>query len=370
MEENTTIMNDWCPSCRESCRDHATICTVCGDSLQSRPSLPTPNNEPSFRLITVSDLRPSDFPLNVTDMEASNHEIAALLGGLRERVSGIRQQVAEIRQRIAASTTADDDFALPPEIMDPQQGASSRSRPTSQDALDAIPRIIIKQNMSMVLEATLRVGNTTYAAVCGDFGPLPPIDLEDKLLAIAEPRTGKGGVLSDSTKLAISDGAILFMERGDGVSFVRKAMLAQEAGACAVVIGNNVSAVWPYTMKDSIGEERKLGLKIPVVMLKMSDGQSLVNSCHKCSQSCSLSIKQVVKECIICVENFHAGTTVVQLPGCSHVFHETCAMAWLKHHNSCPYCRRELPTDDKDYEAQRRLMQRDNAAASAPAFYG
>lgn len=360
-----TIINDWCPSCDESCQDHASICTVCGDPLVSRPaSRPRPvAAEPSVRLLALPDTATL-----MRDLATSNYEIAIMLGGLRERVSGIRQQVTEIRQRMgeAQQNAIVQQQQLPPEAMDPQQGAS-RSRPTAQQTLATMPRIILQPTMSMMLQATVRVGNKSYEAVCGDFGSAPPIDLKDKGLVLAEPRTGKGAKISDATKLGVQCGAILYMERGDGITFVRKAMLAQEAGASAVVIGNNTSISWPYVMKDSVGEATKLGLRIPVVMLKQSDGQALVKSCQDCTQSCTLLIQKAAKECIICVENMSVGHTVVQLPSCGHIFHDTCAMTWLKHHNSCPYCRRELPTDDEEYDAERRRTQRTHAGSSTSA---
>jgi hypothetical protein len=361
-----TIINDWCPSCYESCHDHASICTVCGDPLQSRPASRTRPvaAEPSVRVSALPDTASL-----MRDLATSNNEIAIMLGGLRERVSGIRQQVTEIRQRMGEAqqnVVAQQQQQLPPEAMDPQQGAS-RSRPTAQQTLVSMPRIILQPTMSMMLQATVLVGKKSYEAVCGDFGSAPPIALHDKGLVLAEPRTGRGEKISDATKIGVQGGAILYMERGDGVTFVRKAMLAQDAGASAVVIGNNTSVSWPYIMKDSVGEATKLGLRIPVVMLKQSDGQALAKSCQDCTQTCTLKINKAAKECIICVENMGVGHTVVQLPSCGHVFHETCAMTWLKHHNSCPYCRRELPTDDEEYDAERRRTQRTHAGSSAGA---
>lgn len=53
--------------------------------------------------------------------------------------------------------------------------------------------------------------------------------------------------------------------------------------------------------------------------------------------------------CAICKDVLALGTEVNQLP-CSHVYHSHCILPWLKTRNSCPLCRYELPTDDKDYE--------------------
>lgn len=333
-----------------------------GSRVDSSGVYNEPSNTPRIGFLPESMLQ---------DLQDSNQALAALLANLRGRVLDIRQQASELREQIGA---------LPPEAMDPQQ-ASGRSRPTATATLNAIPRIVLQENMSMMQQATIQFGKTTQLdAVSGDFGPTPPIHLTDKPLVLAEPRTGKGGKLTDTTKAAAHGGSILYMERGDGISFVRKAMMAQNAGASAVVIGNNTSIAWPYIMKDSVGEHRTLGLKIPVVMVKQSDGQLLVKACQETTQTCTFSIRPATNECIICVERLGVGQTVLQLPDCAHVFHETCAMTWLKTHNSCPYCRRELPTDDEEYEAERRRTQRTHAGsntttsssheANGQAFYG
>ncbi|KAL1213320.1 E3 ubiquitin-protein ligase RING1 [Cardamine amara subsp. amara] len=53
--------------------------------------------------------------------------------------------------------------------------------------------------------------------------------------------------------------------------------------------------------------------------------------------------------CAICKELFTFGNETTQLP-CLHLYHAHCIVPWLSARNSCPLCRYELPTDDKDYE--------------------
>ena len=169
------------------------------------------------------------------------------------------------------------------------------------------------------------------------------------------------------------------MERGDGVTFVQKALLAQAAGASAVVIGNNMAAPWPYIMKDSKKEAEAGGLEIPVVMVKLDDGKKIVQACQKedgSSLKCSLTIQSLSKDCVVCCDTFQVSDTVLQMPSCGHVFHETCALTWLTKQNTCPFCRRELPTDDQEYENERRRTQRTHAGSTVgnttgyEAFYG
>ncbi|XP_006398553.2 E3 ubiquitin-protein ligase Praja-2 [Eutrema salsugineum] len=57
--------------------------------------------------------------------------------------------------------------------------------------------------------------------------------------------------------------------------------------------------------------------------------------------------------CAVCKELFTLGSETTQLP-CLHLYHAHCILPWLSSRNSCPLCRYELPTDDKDYEAQKR----------------
>ena len=66
-------------------------------------------------------------------------------------------------------------------------------------------------------------------------------------------------------------------------------------------------------------------------------------------------------ECSICLMEISEGQNTILLP-CGHMFHDECSTKWLKIHNTCPLCRFELPTDNADYERERRQrnQQRDN----------
>ncbi|KAF2306583.1 hypothetical protein GH714_019590 [Hevea brasiliensis] len=57
--------------------------------------------------------------------------------------------------------------------------------------------------------------------------------------------------------------------------------------------------------------------------------------------------------CAICKDVLSIGTEVNQLP-CLHLYHPACILPWLSARNSCPLCRFELPTDDKEYEEGKR----------------
>lgn len=62
--------------------------------------------------------------------------------------------------------------------------------------------------------------------------------------------------------------------------------------------------------------------------------------------------------CPVCTEDFQAGDTAQQLP-CKHMFHPECLKPWISSDNSCPTCRKELPTDDWRYEAHKEKQQQE-----------
>ncbi|KAL6522069.1 hypothetical protein OROMI_031946 [Orobanche minor] len=57
--------------------------------------------------------------------------------------------------------------------------------------------------------------------------------------------------------------------------------------------------------------------------------------------------------CAICKDTVNVGEIAKNLP-CGHGYHGECIIPWLGSRNTCPVCRFELPTDDPDYEEERK----------------
>ncbi len=187
-----------------------------------------------------------------------------------------------------------------------------------------------------------------------------------------------------------------------------------------VIVGNATSTgngheVWPYIMQDPKKEAQQFGLEVPVVMIRRDDGRRLVQwatttttNVTSSTAVSSLNSKKLLNDkhddyddeinnnytsyfytpcriiirnkdsdesnsCPVCADSFAIGNIIVRLPNCGHVFHEACALAWLTRHNTCPYCRSEMPTEDEEYERERRRRQRSagvNDRNGHDNFYG
>eukprot|EP01132_Coremiostelium_polycephalum_P005130 gene5130-6388_t len=68
------------------------------------------------------------------------------------------------------------------------------------------------------------------------------------------------------------------------------------------------------------------------------------------------SIVDKKEDCAVCKDEFQLNDEYIELP-CTHIYHPSCILPWLEMHNSCPVCRYELKTDDKDYENERNRNQ-------------
>lgn len=62
-------------------------------------------------------------------------------------------------------------------------------------------------------------------------------------------------------------------------------------------------------------------------------------------------------QCPICLKDMEQDDIVNELP-CRHQFHKDCILPWLKKTSSCPSCRFQLPTDDRDFEEMKKQKKR------------
>ncbi len=399
------------------------MCLVCGDDLTPRPTNDGTDDDRRRRERLGDD---GDDAATAAAMLAPTAGAPAFLAG-------------RLRWEDLAGT------ALPPEALDPQAGAA-RARPASRTALDGLRRTVLAHGSADLLDARVilleprRVDGPSWPssraappgapravldAVPGEFGPRcgPPrpgtraAAAAAAAVVVCSPRTVRGGALSAGTLREIASlrrrrvPFVAYVERGDGVTFVQKALVCQRAGetttskdapqppetlCVGVIVGNSTSGpgreIWPYVMQDTEGEARKFGLRVPVVMVRRVDGARLVrwSTSPKDAEDdvqfdtrtyapCLISILPKDSNshaCPVCTDSYAPGDTTVRLPLCGHVFHESCALAWLTKHNTCPYCRKELPTDDDDYERERRrreaTVERDETFGTVNShnFYG
>ncbi|KFK35972.1 hypothetical protein AALP_AA4G061800 [Arabis alpina] len=56
-----------------------------------------------------------------------------------------------------------------------------------------------------------------------------------------------------------------------------------------------------------------------------------------------VDVKTEMRDCSICLESFTKGDILITLP-CTHSFHSSCLVPWLRACGDCPYCRRAIET--------------------------
>jgi Ring finger domain/PA domain len=399
----TVPMDNWCEMCQEACHDHPTVCTVCGSGLTCapprRPTTATSttatsgnnNNDNDTTVVTTAAALRS----YLGDMRQASQDLREVLGSLRGQVQDLemltRNILAHQQQQHQQQQQHPGPLWQPPPNHDLDV---TLTRPTSQKVLEQMPRIVLDDKSTLFRQGTLQLQccydddaavadgtavapvTKNFPALIGEFGPIGEHHFHAATLVVASPLTGKGG-LTDKTLNDINtarqnqgQNVIVFLQRGDGLTFVQKALLAQKAGASAVIIGNNTSSPWPYVMKDSQNEAETHHLSIPVVMVKEADAKVILHHYNKKDSTtvlaCNLHITSQSHDCVVCCERLETTETVVQIPGCAHIFHENCAMAWLKSHNTCPYCRGELPTDDVEYDRERRRQRQQEQQTTQP----
>ena len=301
----TIPMNNWCVTCEEACHDHPQVCTICGTTLGPAPSPPSSTAAAGRERSNIGN---NDFGQRdlVDEIRRANNDLTTALGSLRGQVRDLDVLTRNIIQQQQQQQGQWQN--VPAELLNPQNqlSSSNTSRPTSKQVLQSIPRIILNDKSTIFRQATLQImmidddddnncnknrsdkpvpatRAISFTCIVGEFGPIKEYHFESSSMYRASPITGKGGQLSKETIDSIVDSKqdqdqdennhiILFMQRGDDVTFVQKSIMAQQqAHASAVIIGNNTSITWPYIMKDSKGEAETYGLTIPTVMIKEED---------------------------------------------------------------------------------------------------
>jgi hypothetical protein len=432
----------FCPSCEEDSPGCGSICQTCGDTLVLRPTGAGNNDDvtqQSAHTLERQDdngMSPLDMAMLATSMGGGTMHGGAMIDP--SMLASLANQLRGNPNGGGAGQTGTEDLVgmLPPEAFDPQAGTIG-SRAASQKALDNLKRTVLLPESAELFDAQVCLfeqqriddpltplcmpskSSLVLNAVPGEFlykkrsNPTNAIS-RCSALVICSPRTVKGGKLSTKTLSEISFlrqhrmPFICYVERGDGVTFVQKALACQRAGETAgndngskefdtmcigVIVGNATSGpgkeIWPYTMQDNGGEAHKFGLAVPVVMIRRDDGIRLLqwsSAAEKATSNdmqtytpCQISIHSKEADshtCPVCTDSYAPGDTIIRLPLCGHVFHESCALAWLTSHNTCPFCRKELPTDDDDYERGRRRREATADAEQADSningnsFYG
>ena len=420
-------MDMFCPACEEevSSPQPDGICLTCGEDL-------------------VLNTNNQNQPQTAAAHYQNDGAAAAAVALLASNVTGgtIDPSLMPFVNQLQGNDDVVNDLAeiLPPEALNPQAG-ETKNRPASQTALDNLKRIVLTPQSSELFDAQISLfeprpindlsppssmqqsaEQITLNAVPGEFTYEASHDNatdehnciiqkrpRTAALVVCSPRTTKGGKLSSQT---LSEIALLrqhrmpfvaYVERGDSITFVQKALVCQRAGEetqhseaesskselslCAgVIVGNTASSgcgVWPYVMQDNKHEAQTYGLKVPVVMIRREDGIRLVEWAKRKDESgdlqytpCQLVVRSKEANshtCPVCTDAYVPGATIIRLPLCGHVFHDSCALAWLTKHNTCPYCRKELPTDDEDYERTRRRREAlgtTSGDANGHNFYG
>lgn len=440
----------FCPACEEDIISPQPdgICLTCGEELILQTSRNSTSSSRQQSSSTQNDAAAQNaMQLLASSMENQTPINPTALVPLMNQLQGDTTLAGMLGGGTTATNNDENvnDLAgiLPPEALNPQ-AAGARLRPVSKVALDNLKRIVLTPQSAELFDAQISLfdsksvddlspcvavsnnsskdgGSLTLNAVPGEFGPLSASSAskddgdnsnkttnqqrqQTAALVVCSPRTTKGGQLSTETLSEIDYlrkhriPFIAYVERGDGITFVQKALVCQRAAlkgeggeesfCIGVIVGNTASGgkeVWPYVMQDNKKEAIKFGLKVPVVMIRRVDGQRLVKWASSRKQDansgkyipCQMKIhsKQANSHtCPICTDSYAPGDTIIRLPLCGHVFHEKCALAWLTKHNSCPYCRKELPTDDDDYERERRRREANAGVTEGDAnghnFYG
>ena len=62
--------------------------------------------------------------------------------------------------------------------------------------------------------------------------------------------------------------------------------------------------------------------------------------------------------CSICLAEYEEGDTVISSTHCCHEFHKSCLLEWLKSHDCCPNCRKDVLTPSELKEVSNQIFSK------------
>jgi hypothetical protein len=71
-------------------------------------------------------------------------------------------------------------------------------------------------------------------------------------------------------------------------------------------------------------------------------------------------------QCVICCADFEVGERLSRLPGCGHLFHDSCVSQWLERATNCPICRNDLVEAVRTRSVVKRSAGLEEAAVTSP----
>ncbi|CAM9910032.1 unnamed protein product [Scytosiphon promiscuus] len=381
----------FCPACQEVCvpepsvnngSNHGALvsppptCPVCSEECASRISAATSESrgaspsDPSPAATAVpGDANPDAAATATPPPPASGSVPETPPAARRARVSErVAREVLNFMAAIERGESLTVGLPLPPGAV--RAGRVLRARPWSSVGRAPAPKRsktvfvgmseVVEENSWVLHQTVLRLtggppgSDLTIDAVFAPFSPPPAASVFGPVVLAMPPTADR-----DLDNEADVKGSVLMMDRGV-CTFASKALRANAAGASAAVIVQTHD-VWPYVMEDSKGEAKAGGgLDIPVCMVSKEKGEAIKKAVQSAGEGATiraeLSVSSSEKDCIVCQELFAVGVTLVRLP-CGHLYHEACLLKWLKLSNTCPYCRRELPSSNDTVERARRSRQ-------------
>ncbi|CAN8065593.1 unnamed protein product [Agarophyton chilense] len=131
-----------------------------------------------------------------------------------------------------------------------------------------------------------------------------------------------------------------------------------------------------YSTHRQDAEDEHLREQVRAVLAELAQGDPSVSGTPPASEQALRTLPYInveknekgqLSSCPICTEQFELRQVARKLP-CAHVFHSDCVIPWLKQHCTCPMCRRELPTDNRQYEEEKKRQRRQAAVSSMQSF--